>query len=256
MKQVWYNGALVDAGDLLTSDGWPAGSGIFETIKTSASKIYALNRHMRRALDAAQKCGIALPSEEEIRTGVREIVRAEPYSSGRLRLHFTQGSFMAVHDPYQVPTSLVRVGVYRDGVDGIEMKTFPYTHRLELLARANRDGFDEGLFCNKRGEVTEGAVSNFIFHDGQSWFTTPLSAGVLPGVTRALFLDELDISVRNLTRDELATIERAFVISSLRIAQTITSLGEAVLKDDEITRALSAQLHQVYESSSVGLEHV
>lgn len=256
MKRVWCNGSLVDADGLLTSDGWAMGSGIFETIKTSSSKIYALNRHMRRAIDAAQRIGVALPTEEEIRTGVREILKAEPYESGRLRLHFSNGSFIAVHDSYEAPQPLVRVGVYRDGVDGIEMKTFPYTHRTELLARAVADGFDEGLLCNKKGELTEGAVSNFLFHDGEVWFTTPLSAGVLPGVTRALFLDELEIQVRNLTLDELGSIERALLISSLRIAQTVTSLGDVVLKDDEITKEFSAQLHQVYESSSVGLEHV
>jgi para-aminobenzoate synthetase/4-amino-4-deoxychorismate lyase len=52
-------------------------------------------------------------------------------------------------------------------------------------SEANRLGSDEVLFCNERGELTEGARSNiFVERDGVL-LTPPLSAGVLDGRLRA-----------------------------------------------------------------------
>jgi para-aminobenzoate synthetase/4-amino-4-deoxychorismate lyase len=58
------------------------------------------------------------------------------------------------------------------------------TSRRELYD-APHPGLDEMVFCNERGEVTEGARSNiFVKRDGVL-LTPPLAAGVLPGVLRA-----------------------------------------------------------------------
>ncbi len=61
------------------------------------------------------------------------------------------------------------------------------THRplyAQAFEQAARDGFDDALFLNLRGEVTEGAISNvFIEKDGR-WFTPPVECGLLPGVFR------------------------------------------------------------------------
>ncbi len=66
------------------------------------------------------------------------------------------------------------------------------THRplyAEALKSATQAGFDEVLFLNLRGEVTEGAISNiFIEKDGQ-WFTPPIECGLLAGVQRRHILE-------------------------------------------------------------------
>jgi para-aminobenzoate synthetase/4-amino-4-deoxychorismate lyase len=50
-------------------------------------------------------------------------------------------------------------------------------------------GFDM-LFFNERGELTEGGRSNVFVKQGGCWFTPPLAAGVLPGVMRAVLLND------------------------------------------------------------------
>ncbi|MFZ0735433.1 MAG: chorismate-binding protein, partial [Candidatus Sulfotelmatobacter sp.] len=66
------------------------------------------------------------------------------------------------------------------------------THRplyAEALKSATQAGFDEVLFLNLRGEVTEGAISNiFIEKEGQ-WFTPPIECGLLAGVQRRHILE-------------------------------------------------------------------
>jgi para-aminobenzoate synthetase/4-amino-4-deoxychorismate lyase len=46
------------------------------------------------------------------------------------------------------------------------------------------------LFFNERGELAEGGRSNVFVRIGGRWYTPPLSSGVLPGVMRAVLLDD------------------------------------------------------------------
>jgi para-aminobenzoate synthetase/4-amino-4-deoxychorismate lyase len=66
------------------------------------------------------------------------------------------------------------------------------THRPVYAAAygaATEAGFDDVLFLNLRGEVTEGAISNiFIEKDGR-WFTPPVECGLLAGVFRRHLLE-------------------------------------------------------------------
>ncbi len=70
--------------------------------------------------------------------------------------------------------------------------TSPYlyhktTHRQlydRARERAVEQGFLDVLFCNERGEVTEGAISNIFIRKGNKIFTPPVQCGLLPGVFR------------------------------------------------------------------------
>ena len=61
------------------------------------------------------------------------------------------------------------------------------THRpiyTEAFQTAVQAGFDEVLFLNTRGEVTEGAISNIFIEKAGRWFTPPVDCGLLSGVFR------------------------------------------------------------------------
>jgi para-aminobenzoate synthetase/4-amino-4-deoxychorismate lyase len=83
---------------------------------------------------------------------------------------------------------------------------------------AEAQGAFDMLFCNERGEITEGARSNvFAQIDGQ-WFTPPLSAGVLPGVMRAHLLADAQWAARErtLTLADLQQADRLVLCNALR----------------------------------------
>ena len=50
---------------------------------------------------------------------------------------------------------------------------------------ALREGLDEVIFLNERGEVCDGSITTVFFDRGQGMRTPPLSCGLLPGVLRA-----------------------------------------------------------------------
>jgi branched-chain amino acid aminotransferase len=111
---------------------------------------------------------------------------------------------------------------------------------------------DEIICVSQNGEVTEGAVSNFIFLIDGQWVTTPLSAGVLPGVQRAIVIERCGVVVRSLSRNDLDRITSAIVISSLKIALPASSINDRELVIDEGVQSMAAQIRTQTQSHSVG----
>jgi len=85
--KIWLNDAVVDSSGVeLAPDNWPDGFGVFETIKTVGSVPYALNRHMRRALDAGARVGVEIPGEDRVRIAIDRLLAEVKHPIGRLRL--------------------------------------------------------------------------------------------------------------------------------------------------------------------------
>jgi len=253
--QIWLNDALVDAASAgVALDGWPDGEGIFETIKTQDGEIFELGRHMRRAVDAAAQKEIVLPREDLVRKAIEDLMMAEPYSVGRLRLLFSNDRFVAVHQRYEEITHPLKVTLISEpgAVPGISLKTFPYQHRLDLLEKAQSQGFDEIICLNAKGEISEGAVSNFIFRIDGQWVTTPLSSGVLPGVQRGIVIERCGVSVRALKESDLQKVDAAFVISSLKLALPVSEIDGVEMKIDSDSVALEANIRAKTLKHSVG----
>jgi branched-chain amino acid aminotransferase len=207
--------------------GWLEGAGIFETIKTVDGKSWALSRHMRRAVNSSAREKITVPSEEAVREAIATLLKVENHATGLLRVSFdATGRWAAVHLPYTEVRSAAKVGTHPVALvtAGVPVKSYPYNHRLEILERARVNGFDEALVTSTEGKICEGAVTNVLLKIAGRWCTPPLSDGVLPGVMRALVIENCDVMVRSIATSEIGNIESGFLLSSLRIAQLIASI--------------------------------
>jgi para-aminobenzoate synthetase/4-amino-4-deoxychorismate lyase len=80
-----------------------------------------------------------------------------------------------------------------------------------------RGGFD-GIFLNKKGEVTEGGRTNLFIRDGDIWQTPPITSGLLPGVMRGILLEDKNMNVREvaLTPIDIINAESVYISNSLR----------------------------------------
>jgi para-aminobenzoate synthetase/4-amino-4-deoxychorismate lyase len=93
----------------------------------------------------------------------------------------------------------------------------------QWLSRAHRRGFDEVLFLNERGEVTEGAISNIFIECGGQWFTPPVSCGLLPGVYRRHLLETNSAaSERILCLEDLRSADAIYICNAVRGLRQVT----------------------------------
>ena len=228
----------------MTESGWLVGSGIFETIKTIGAKPWAFSRHMRRAVSAARREQIPMPEEEVVRNAVSILLAAESHQSGVLRISFSKsGDWGAAHLPYSENSRAARIETYPEIVaaSGVMFKSFPYDHRLNILEKSRSRGFDEALLINSNGKVCEGAVTNVVLKIAGIWVTPPLSDGVLPGIMRALVIENTEVTVRSIAAAEIEKVEAAFLLSSLRIAQPVASIdGRELVQSHDFKEQIEA----------------
>ncbi len=104
----------------------------------------------------------------------------------------------------------------------------------DALAAAKDAGFDEVLFSNQYGELTEGAWTNlFIDLGGDCLVTPPVASGLLPGVLRGDLIASGKAIEQALTLDDLRAAKAVFVGNSVRglmpaaLAITSTAPGKA-----------------------------
>ena len=248
-----FNGALVEIADAPCNEsGWLPGTGIFETIKTVNGTPYALALHLQRAGKSAKILGFNLPSIPSVESAVRELLIAEPNVNGHLRISFdVSGQWSAIHLPYQPLIASANIRIHPDPLiaQGARVKSYPYDRRLAILNEAKLLGFDEAIVYNTQGNISEGAVTNFMAQIDGQWITPPISDGALPGIMRGLVIENSPVAIASIPISHIGDITSAFLLSSLRIAQPITSIeGRHLL----VSQALMDEIHAMAVPDSLG----
>ena len=83
--------------------------------------------------------------------------------------------------------------------------------------KALDEGYDEVIFSNERGEISEGAISNiFIQTQNNSWYTPSLSSGLLPGIWRAATIKKLNAKEKVLYPADLEQAKQIIIGNSVR----------------------------------------
>lgn len=218
---------------------FPEGDGIFETIRTVNGEPFALGRHIARAKASARILGIPIPTEYEIRISVKGLLKSgsEIPDVGRLRMTFTNsGEFELLHENLHPWSSPARLMLLDRPVDETSFrsghKMLPFSDNVACLSLARSEGFDDGIRLNRKGEICESAVANLLLLINHQWVTPELTSGCLPGITRQLSLEWLEIREQTVSADELENIDSIFLLSSLKELQPVATLGDRELKID------------------------
>jgi branched-chain amino acid aminotransferase len=246
--KIWVDKELVENSvDYLDANNWPLGAGVFETLRTEDGSVQLLSRHMRRAIASARELKISIPDEDLISHAIDELLDATPHDVGRLRLSFSTDRFIATHEAYVSDNNPLKVIVNQELslTVGRQYKVFPYSGRLDLLNQAIAAGCDEVILIDRDDWVCEGAVSNYAFRIHGQWRTPPITAGILPGVIRALAIEECGVVVRDISRADVTSSEAAIAMSSLKIGRPISSIDGRFLAIDSDVSDICSKLRQL-----------
>jgi branched-chain amino acid aminotransferase len=108
-------------------------------------------------------------------------------------------------------------------------KNLSWSENLTWYERAHEQGLDEVVLLNERGEVAECTSANIFAAKGEQVWTPPLDSGCLPGVTRALLLEEirvpgLRIGEKTLLPADLEAADEVFITSTTRELLPVVSI--------------------------------
>jgi len=247
---VWMNGEHVEwarAQVHVSTHGLHYGYGAFEGIRSfetadGRSAVFRLAEHIRRLVDSAKILMLPVPyAAEQIAAACVELLRVNQLKEAYVRpMLFTGAGGLGaggMDNPTQAVILAFKWNTYlgEDGVlRGIRAKVSSFTrHHVNVsmvkakvmgqyvntgLAKreAAVQGFDEAIMLDVDGYVTEGSGQNlFIVRDGVVK-TAPVSASILPGITRATVLRLLEDAAvpaveERFTRDELYIADEVFL---------------------------------------------
>lgn len=197
--------------------------GIFETMLFCGSYVW-MEEHLLRMERSADDLGFSFNgewireklerlAESEFDGRRRYKVRFELQRDGGLKTAFEELSNKAIH----VPVRVCRASVALEA--GEPLRKHKTTERLlydGCFRKARAAGFDEVLFCNERGEVTEGAISNVIILKNGRYYTPKLASGLLNGIYRKYFLATRPAEETILFMEDIENADLFFVCNSVR----------------------------------------
>jgi para-aminobenzoate synthetase/4-amino-4-deoxychorismate lyase len=117
--------------------------------------------------------------------------------------------------------SPVRLCIAREQTDPADPMLFHKTTHRPLYAKAfkaaSNAGYDDVLFLNHQGELTEGAISNVFVEKDGLWSTPPVHCGLLAGVQRRRLLQtQPGIQERVLHLDDLRRADAIYIANAVR----------------------------------------
>ena len=246
--KVWMNGRIVDWKDAtihVASHVIHYGSAVFEGARCyktpKGSAFFRLDAHMRRLFDSARIYRMEYALDQDTLTqAVVDTVKANGLEACYIRPVIYRGYHTLGVNPLPCPVDAVILvwewgaylgaGALEKGVDvrvsswtRSAPNTFPamaksvanYANSSLIKMEAVLEGYSEGIALDPTGHLSEGSGQNlFIVRDGVL-YTPPVSASILPGITRDSVMtlaQDMGIPVReqDLPRELLYVADEVF----------------------------------------------
>jgi branched-chain amino acid aminotransferase len=250
--KIWMNGSLVDWADAkihIASHVVHYGSGVFEGARCydtpRGSACFQLDAHMRRLFDSAKIYRMEPTFDlTTLTNAVLETIRANAYKACYIRPLVYRGYHTLGVNPLPCPVDsailLWEWGAYL-GQDALERgvdvsvsswqraapNTFPtlaksaanYANSQLIKMQAMADGYSEGIALDSFGYISEGSGQNLFVVRDDVIYTPPLTAAILPGITRNSVITiarDLGFQVREemLPRELMYIVDEAFFVGT------------------------------------------
>ena len=248
--------------------GFTLGHGLFETILIKKNAYPALDYHWKRMDASAPILGITLPfSREELESMLNQLIinnnLQEKLAGARVTI--THGEAARGILPVQTPPPNFLITVFEcaapsdkpysalivntrknEHTPAAKVKTISYIDNILAKQESMSQGYDEAILLNTASNVADGSISNvFMVKDGHI-ITPPISDGALPGVVRAMLLEEASqhfaIIEKSISPYELLDADEIFLTNALMGIKAVSKLDMKIFSSFPVANQLSSIL--------------
>ncbi len=246
------------------------GDGIFETLGLVNGHAQEVGPHLERLTNSARISDLELPNVAQWRAAI-ELATSQMPSAGEytIRLVLSRGVehgptptawlvAQAAPDNTAVRSRGIAVvtldrGFARDTAERapwllLGAKTLSYAVNMAAIREAKRRGADDALFVSSDGFLLEGPTSSLIIKRNGVYETPAPSGSILHGTTQLSLFDWLETqgeqtAYRDIPIGDLADVEGAWLVSSVRLAGAITAIdGRSIPVDFGATERFNRYL--------------
>jgi branched-chain amino acid aminotransferase len=272
-RHVFHNDRLAPIEEVRLSPGQAgilSGWGIFTTVRVFEGVPFAYERHWKRLERDASRTHCPFPfSAERVREQLGEVLRANHVKEGCARIYavYNQVGFWRSGEEAP-PADLIiysadlpaysqhaRLGVREQGRHAASplagVKVTSWLINVWSLQEAQRDGFDEVVMLNERGEVAECTAANIFRVKGGRVATPPLNSGCLEGVTRGVLLEigavaGVPVEEKTLLPQDLYAADEVFISSTNRNLLPVSEIAGRKIGDGN--NPIADRLEKVFEN--------
>jgi branched-chain amino acid aminotransferase len=178
--------------------GFQYGDGVFETMRSYNGIVFRLEKHTARLLGSLKALGIRPKvSMAKIQKIVHELLKKNRLKDAYVKIIVTRGGRGPTLAVYALPYAPLPKDVYEKGIrlcvsragfreksEVTQNKTLNYLRSFLCREEAKKRGFDDAVFVNTGGFVSEASSSNIFLVEGKKIYTPSRESGILPGITR------------------------------------------------------------------------
>ena len=232
---------------------------------------FAYERHWRRLEKDAGLTRMPMPySGAKVRVFLQEVIRANHVEEGCARIYLvwnTVGSWKSnekMPDVDVVITTadlppfpdMVRLTLREQGRHASSplagVKTTSWLNSVWAAGEAQREGYDEVVLLNERGEVSECTAANVFAVKGEKVVTPPLSSGCLEGVTRGVLMEIAGdagtvVVEQTLRPEDLYSADEVFVTSTNRNVLGVKEIAGHTIANGE-TGIITKKLDEAFDA--------
>jgi para-aminobenzoate synthetase/4-amino-4-deoxychorismate lyase len=198
---------------------------VFELLETmpwyATEGFLWLDRHLDRMTASAEFFKFCFDREQVRRAMEQAAVERGSEVPSRVRVMVSRSGRVSIEWlPLPAPaTEPVRVALDDQPVHTSQVFLYHKTtdRRSYQERAARRPDVDDVLMVNERGEVTEATIANVAVKLDDAWWTPPIGSGCMPGVYRALMLQEGRISERPITVEDVRQAQGLALLNSVRL---------------------------------------
>lgn len=236
---------------IFRDDAFDFGLGLFETIAVENQRLIFPEKHLERIRHSMEQLGISHPQAEQKLCAGYLAQLADQCPPGRyaLKVSLSAQNLLFTIRPGGYSPADYRKGFRLKTSSIFRNETSPFTYHKTMNCgenilekrRARIRNFEEPLFLNTKGYLTEGATTNlFLLREGQL-YTPCAESGILPGVLRAYLIETEPVIQTFLSPQELPLFEEAFVTNSLLGIMPVVSIdGQAFPQHEKTLELLHA----------------
>jgi len=240
---IFKNGNFIDETNATISiydRGFLYGDSIFETIRVYNGRPFAWEQHIKRLSDGLGflKYPTELKKQISLESALH-LISINNISNGILKINVSRGisprgyCIPKTQAPNVImstfhPNVIEELYWWRLSISPIkifssdplnQIKTGCKLNQVLAKTEAEEAGFNDALFTNEKGEITETSMANFFWIKNDRIFTPPITGGLLPGITRSIVINickqnGLLITEKSGNINDISIIDAAFLTSS------------------------------------------
>ena len=235
--------------EILIDEGLFFGKGVFETILWKDRPVF-LNEHIERLKSSMEKIGL-LPLEEKM---VREYLdkldikdKGVKITVTPLNIIITEREINYKEEDYNRGMTLTISKVRRNSTSMLcYIKSTCYIENLIEKENAKKIGYDDVIFLNENGYVTETSCANIFIVKNKEIFTPKISDGLLDGIIRRKIIEHCDAKETSITMKDLKESEEVIITNSLMGIMSIKRIDD-VKYDREIINHIVTEKLKIWE---------